>query len=393
MSETALQPDLHPDATPAGPATESGPSAAEAGGILTINLSAIEANWKELGRRAMPSECAAVIKADGYGCGLEPVARTLVDAGCKTFFVADLGEARRVRSVAQEPAVYVLNGLLPGTASAYANINARPVIGSLVELAEWDAFCATNQWHSGAALHVDTGMNRLGVSADEAAALAPRIRAENHGITLLMSHLVCSEQPEHPLNQKQIQLFRDVRLLYRGIPGSLANSSGIFLGSGAHCDVVRPGAALFGVNPTPGHDNPMRQAVELQAHVVQVRTVPKGETIGYNATWTARHATRVAIVTAGYADGYPRAASATDAAPGAEAIVAGTRCPLAGRISMDLLAIDITALPDHTVRRGDLVTLIGGGIGVDDLAAAAGTIGYEVLTSLGNRYHRVYRAN
>ncbi len=393
MSETALQPELHPDARPAGTATESGPSPAEAGGILTINLSAIEANWKELGRRAMPSECAAVIKADGYGCGLEPVARTLVDAGCKTFFVADLGEARRVRSVAQEPAVYVLNGLLPGTASAYANINARPVIGSLVELAEWDAFCATNQWHSGAALHVDTGMNRLGVSADEAAALAPRIRAENHGITLLMSHLVCSEQPEHPLNQKQIQLFRDVRLLYRGIPGSLANSSGIFLGSGAHCDVVRPGAALFGVNPTPGHDNPMRPAVELHAHVVQVRTVPKGETIGYNATWTARHATRVAIVTAGYADGYPRAASATDAAPGAEAIVAGTRCPLAGRISMDLLAIDITALPDHTVRRGDLVTLIGGGIGVDDLAAAAGTIGYEVLTSLGNRYHRVYRAN
>ena len=391
MSETALQPDLHPEARPS--ATETGPSAAEAGGILTISLPAIEANWKELGRRAMPSECAAVIKADGYGCGLEPVARTLVDAGCKTFFVADLGEARRVRSIAQEPAVYVLNGLLPGTASAYANINARPVIGSLVELAEWDAFCATNQWHGGAALHVDTGMNRLGISADEAAALAPRIRAENHGITLLMSHLVCSEQPGHPLNEKQIQLFRDVRLLYRGIPGSLANSSGIFLGSGAHCDVVRPGAALFGVNPTPGHDNPMRPAVELHAHVVLVRTVPKGETIGYNATWTAKHATRVAIVTAGYADGYPRAASATDAAPGAEAIVAGTRCPLAGRVSMDLLAIDITALPDHTVRRGDLVTLIGGGIGVDDLAAAAGTIGYEVLTSLGKRYHRLYRAD
>ena len=393
MSETALQPDLHPEAAPAGPATESRPSAADAGGILTINLAAIEANWKELGRRAMPSECAAVIKADGYGCGLEPVARTLLDAGCKTFFVADLGEARRVRSIAQEPAIYVLNGLLPGTASAYADVNARPVIGSLVELAEWDAFCAANQWRGGAALHVDTGMNRLGISADEAAALAPRIRAENHGITLLMSHLVCSEQPENPLNEKQIQLFRDVRLLYRGIPGSLANSSGIFLGSSAHCDVVRPGAALFGVNPTPGHGNPMRPVVELHAHVVQVRTVPKGETIGYNATWTAKHATRIAVVTVGYADGYPRAASATDAAPGAEAIVAGTRCPLAGRVSMDLLAIDITALPDHTVRRGDLVTLIGGDIGVDELAAAAGTIGYEVLVSLGNRYHRVYRTD
>lgn len=393
MSETALQPDLHPEASPAGPAAETGPSAAEAGGILTINLAAIEANWNDLSRRAMPSECSAVIKADGYGCGLEPVARTLVNAGCKTFFVADLGEARRVRGIAQEPAVYVLNGLLPGTASAYADINARPVIGSLVELAEWDAFCATSQWHGGAALHVDTGMNRLGISADEAAALAPRIRAENHGITLLMSHLVCAEQPEHPLNEKQIQLFREVRLLYRGIPGSLANSSGIFLGGGAHCDAVRPGAALFGVNPTPGRSNPMRPVVELHAHVVQVRTVPKGETIGYNALWTAKHATRVAVVAVGYADGYPRAASATDAAPGADAIVAGTRCPLAGRVSMDLLAIDITALPDHTVRRGDLVTLIGGDIGVDDLAAAAGTIGYEVLTSLGNRYHRVYKAD
>jgi alanine racemase len=393
MSETALQPDLHPEASPAGPAAETGPSAAEAGGILTINLAAIEANWNDLSRRAMPSECSAVIKADGYGCGLEPVARTLVNAGCKTFFVADLGEARRVRGIAQEPAVYVLNGLLPGTASAYADINARPVIGSLVELAEWDAFCATSQWHGGAALHVDTGMNRLGISADEAAALAPRIRAENHGITLLMSHLVCAEQPEHPLNEKQIQLFREVRLLYRGIPGSLANSSGIFLGGGAHCDAVRPGAALFGVNPTPGRSNPMRPVVELHAHVVQVRTVPKSETIGYNALWTAKHATRVAVVAVGYADGYPRAASATDAAPGADAIVAGTRCPLAGRVSMDLLAIDITALPDHTVRRGDLVTLIGGDIGVDDLAAAAGTIGYEVLTSLGNRYHRVYKAD
>ena len=153
------------------------------------------------------------------------------------------------------------------------------------------------------------------------------------------------------------------------------------------------GAALFGVNPTPGHNNPMRPVVDLKAHVVQVRTVPKGETIGYYATWTAKHTTRVAVVAVGYADGFPRAASATDAAPGAEAIVAGKRCPLAGRVSMDLLAIDITALPDHSVRRGDLVTLIGGDIDVDTLAAAAGTIGYEVLTGLGSRYHRVYRVD
>ena len=363
----------------------------EAGGILTIDLGAIVANWHELGRRAMPSECAAVIKANGYGCGIEPVARTLTAAGCKTFFVADLSEARRVRAVVAEPAIYVLNGLLPGTAAAFAENNARPVIGSLVELAEWDAFCAGNQWRGGAALHVDTGMNRLGISANEAAALAPRIRAEKHGITLLMSHLVSAEQPGHPLNEQQIKLFREVRLLYRGIPGSLANSSGIFLGSAAHCDMVRPGAALFGVNPTPGRRNPMRPVVGLQARVVQVRTVPKGETVGYNATWTAKHATRIAVVAVGYADGYPRAASATDAAPGADAIVGGTRCPIAGRVSMDLVAIDITALPDHSLRRGDFVTLLGSEIGVDELAAAAGTIGYEVLTSLGHRYHCLYR--
>jgi alanine racemase len=363
------------------------------GGILIINLSAIAANWELLNRQAMPSECAAVVKADGYGCGIEPVARALTRAGCRTFFVADISEARRARAAAPNAALYVLNGLLPGTAATFADIGAQPVIGSLVELAEWDAFCSANQWRGGAALHVDTGMNRLGVSVDEAAALAPRIRTENHGITLLISHLACAEQPEHALNQRQIDLFREVRLLYRGIPGSLANSSGIFLGNSAHCDMVRPGAALFGVNPTPGHRNPMHPVIELRARVVQVRNVPKGETIGYNATWTAKHAARIAVVAVGYADGYPRAASASDTTPGSEAVVADTRCPLAGRVSMDLLAVDVTALPENAVRRGDLITLIGATIGVDDLAAAAGTIGYEVLVSLGRRYHRTYNNN
>ena len=391
MAETVLHSDL--SVKYADRPLESNQAAPEAGGVLKVNLGAIIANWQELGRRAMPSECAAVIKADGYGCGIDAVAHALAGAGCKTFFVADIAEARRARAVAGDAAIYVLNGLLPGTARAFSDIDARPVIGSLVELAEWDAFCSANHWRGGAALHVDTGMNRLGISTDEAAALAPRIRAENHGITLLMSHLACAEQPSHPLNEQQMKLFREVRLLYRGIPASLANSSGIFLGNGAHCDVVRPGAALFGVNPTPGHRNPMQPVIELQARVVQVRNVPKGETIGYGATWTAKHATRLAVVAVGYADGYPRAASATDATPGAAALVADTCCPLAGRVSMDLITIDITALPDHAVRRGDLLTLIGGDNGVDDLAAAAGTIGYEVLTSLGPRYNRIYQSS
>jgi alanine racemase len=390
LTDTPIQPEQLPPA--ADHEVTVGPPAVEAGGILTVDLSAIEANWRALGRRIMPSECAAVIKADAYGCGIEPVAAHLARAGCKTFFVADLLEARRARSASPDAAIYVLNGLLPGTAPAFADLHARPVIGSMVELAEWDAFCSAQQWQGGAALHVDTGMNRLGISANDAAALAPRIRSENHGITLLMSHLVSAEVQDHPLNERQIALFREVRILYRGITSSLANSSGIFLGNAAHCDMARPGVALYGVNPTPGRSNPMRPVIELQARIVQVRVVPKGETVGYNAGWTAKRQTRLAVVAVGYADGYLRAAGASDDAPGGDAIVAGKRCPIAGRVSMDLIAIDVTDLPEGSARRGELAKLIGDEISVDDVASAAGTIGYEVLTSLGKRYHRVYRA-
>jgi alanine racemase len=380
-----------PEQTPKETVINAGPPAPEAGGILTVDLAAIVSNWRALASRVMPTECAAVVKADGYGCGIEQVAVALAKAGCKTFFVADLGEARRVRAVAPEPAIYVLNGLLPNSAPAYADIRAHPVIGSLLEFSEWDAFCATSGWRGGAALHVDTGMNRLGIALGEASALAPSIRTESHGINLLMSHLACAELPDHPLNQRQISAFREIRLLYRGIPTSLANSSGIFLGTSTHCDMVRPGVALYGVNPTPGQRNPMRPVVQLQGKIVQLRTVARGETVGYDAGWTAKHTTRLAVVAVGYADGYLRAASASDDAPGGEAIVAGQRCPLAGRVSMDLLAIDVTGLSDSDVKRGDLATLIGGEITVDELAFTAGTIGYEVLTSLGRRYHRVYR--
>jgi alanine racemase len=383
--------ESHPTAPNGGHnAHTSGPPEGEAGGILTVDLAALVANWRELGRRAMPSECAGVIKANGYGCGVEQVATALARAGCKTFFVADLSEARRVREAAPDAAIYVLNGIIPGTPPIYAELRARPVIGSMVELAEWDAFVASTPWRGGAALHVDTGMNRLGISANDAAALAPRIRTENHGITLLMSHLACAEDTAHPLNERQISLFREVRLLYRGIPSSLANSSGIFLSDKAHCDVVRPGVALYGVNPTPGKPNPMQPVIDLKARVAQVRTIARGDTVGYSAGWTAKRTSRIAVLSAGYADGYLRAASSSDETPGGFAIVAGKRCPLAGRVSMDLLAVDVTDAPE--VRRGDLVTLIGDGLDLDAVATAAGTIGYEVLTGLGQRYHRVYRA-
>jgi alanine racemase len=383
---TVHDPELRPAGMPTAAADPT-----EAGGILTIDLSALAANWKTLASTTVPVECAAVVKGDGYGCGLEPVTRTLSRAGCSTFFVADVAEGRRVRAVASDAAIYVLNGLIPGSAQAFAADYLRPVINSATELAEWDAFVATRNWRGGAALHVDTGMNRLGITLEEAVAIAPRLQSENHGFTLVMSHLACAEIPDHPMNDRQIRLFREIRILYRGVASSLANSSGIFLGGGAYCDLVRPGVALYGVNPTPGRANPMRPVVELKGRVIQVRAVNKGESVGYGAAFTTTRPSRIAIVAVGYADGYLRSASAAKGKPAGQVIIAGNRCPIAGRVSMDVLAADVTDLPDGTVRRGDFATLIGDGMSVDDVAAAMGTIGYEVLTHLGRRYHRVYK--
>lgn len=383
---TIHDPDLRP-ATVSPVAPREG----EGGGVLTIDLAALEANWKLLSGATVPVECAAVVKGDAYGCGLEPVTRKLAKAGCRTFFVADLAEGRRVREIAPDSTIYVLNGLMPGSAQAFADGQMRPVINSMTELAEWDAFVAIKKWRGGAALHVDTGMNRLGITIDEAVALAPRVQSENHGLTLLMSHLACAETPDHPMNDRQVRLFREIRIMYRGVPSSLANSAGIFLGGTLYCDLVRPGIALYGANPTPGRKNPMRPVVELKGRIIQVRTVNKGETVGYGGTFTAARPSRVAVVAVGYADGILRSAGAAKGKPAAEIAIAGKRCPVAGRVSMDLLAVDVTDLAEGAARRGDFATLIGDGMSIEELAAALGTISYEVLTHLGPRYERIYK--
>jgi len=375
---------------PAPETVSAGPPELETGGVLTIDLGALQSNYRALRRRSSPAECAAVVKADAYGCGLAPVVRALAQSGCKIYFVAHLAEGRQLRAIAPDADIYALNGLVPGSAAAFADANVRPVIGSLTELAEWDAFCTANGWRGGAALHFDTGMNRLGLAADEAAALAQRTRTPDHGITLVMSHFACAETPSHALNNRQIQLFREIRAMFRGIPSSLANSAGIFLGSSAHGDLVRPGYGLYGGNPTPGSPNPMKPVVGLRARILQIRTLARGETVGYGATWTAHRPSRIAIVSAGYGDGYQRAASGPEAKAGAEMMVAGARCRVVGRISMDLLAIDITGLPDNAVRRGEWATLLGPELDIDSLATHCGTIGYELLCGLGRRYGRVW---
>jgi alanine racemase len=372
---------------------EANQTAALAGatGVLTVDLDAIVANWRKLEKAAVPAECAGVIKANAYGCGAEPVARALAKAGCKTFFVATLDEAKAVRSAVPAAALYVLDGFFQNCGDVYAAIDARPVIGDLNELAEWDVFCRRTGWAGGAAIHIDTGMNRLGLTISQAEGIVPRIEAGDHGIKLVISHLASAEQLNSPINAKQLTAFREIASLFSGVPASLSNSSGVFLGAQFQFDLVRPGAALYGVNPTPEADNPMLPVVELKARIVHIRNLERGEGVGYGGTWTARRPTKLAIVSAGYADGYFRAASSNDGTRGAEVVVAGKRCPIAGRVSMDLMAVDITDLPANAARRGHMVTLIGEGITVDELAHHFGTIGYEVLTSLGRRYARVYK--
>jgi alanine racemase len=365
---------------------------ASATGVLTVDLDAIVANWRKLEKTAVPAECAGVVKANAYGCGAAQVAGALSRAGCKTFFVATLDEARVVRgAVPASAAIYVLDGFFQNTGEAYAQIDCKPVLGDLNELAEWDVFCRRSGWSGGAAVHIDTGMNRLGMTITEAQGIIPRINAGDHGITLVMSHLASAELLNNPANARQLTAFREIASVFSGVPASLSNSSGIFLGSQFSFELVRPGCGLYGINPTPEADNPMQPVVELKARIVQIRNIERGDTVGYGGTWTARRPTRIAIVSAGYADGYFRAASANDGTRGAEVVVAGRRCPIAGRVSMDLTAVDVTDLDKKAVRRGHMVTLIGEGITVDELAHHFGTIGYEVLTSLGRRYARVYK--
>jgi alanine racemase len=372
--------------------TTAGPSEAETGASLTIDCQAIARNWRALSSHAAPAECGAVVKADAYGCGIEPVAKALAAVGCRTFFVAHLGEARKLRALLPQAAIFVANGIPPGTAAAFAEIDAQPVIGNLSELAEWDAFRTLGRWSGGAALHFDTGMNRLGLSLEEAPAIAERVKMPGHGISLVMSHFACSDEPEHPLNDLQIFALREIRGRFRGIPASLANSSGIFLGAPAHFDLVRPGIALYGGNPTPGAPNRMQPVIELKGRIVQFRTIERGASVGYSATWTAKRATQLAIVSVGYGDGYPRPAGASDAIGGAEVVIANRRCPVVGRVSMDLIAVDVTNVADTLPKRGDYVTLIGGDIDIDQFAQWSRTISYDVLTRLGHRYRRVWKS-
>jgi alanine racemase len=363
-----------------------GPSENETGAVLKINLTAIALNWERLAK-STDAECAAVLQCNGYGCGVDPVARALAKSGCRTFFVTNLSEARRVRAAAPSSIIYVLHGFRAGTGPAFAELDVRPVINSSVELAAWDAFNSSTGWTGRCGLNVDTGENRLGLSVEETTALAPRLDFLNHGITLLMSSLADGEKANDPQSERQIALFRELCRLYPGVPASLANSSAILLDRRCHFEVVRAGSALFGINPTPGSANPMLPVVDLHARIVQVRDVTLGEK-GDNEGSFVKRQRRVAFVSFGYGDGLLRSSKNY-----LYAVVGGYRCPTIERRSLDLLPVDVTDLPDaRAARIGEMVTLIGSSMTIDEVAEVTKSTGREVLTGLGSGFHRIYYA-
>ncbi|MEW6256192.1 MAG: alanine racemase [Pseudomonadota bacterium] len=357
------------------------------GAVLTIDLAALADNWRTLSDQVAPAECGAVVKANAYGLGIDKAAPALWRAGARTFFVALAEEGARLRAVLPEATIYVLGGLLPGNADLLVASRARPVLGSVGEVEEWARECAARGADLPAALHVDTGMNRLGLSREEALALAQR----GAGFTpcLIMTHLACADAPGHPLTARQRALFAEVAAAFPGIPASLANSAGCLMDGAYHFDLARPGIALYGGAPIAGRPA-LKPVVRLEVPVIQVRRGLPGDTVGYGAAQTLSRDSRIAVLSFGYADGFLRAFGSSDGRPGADAVLAGRRCPLVGRVSMDLTAVDVTDLPEDAVQRGDRAVILGAGISVDELAAHGGTIGYEVLTSLGRRYHRVY---
>jgi alanine racemase len=367
-----------------------GPSEAEAGGVLKINLFNLAANYERLTKQT-EAECAAVVRADAYGCGIGPITGALAKSGCNTFFVSNLPEAKSARAVAPQATIYVLNGFYSGTGPAFAATNARPVINSAIELAEWDVFVGAQAWEGGCALNVDTGNSGLGLSFEEATAFAPRVQMLNHGVALLLSRLNHAVATHDARNERQLEMFHELRRFYRGIPASLADSSGIFFESKVHFDLVRAGSALYGINPIPGAANPMLPVIELKARIVQVRELPAPATNKGAKNGSGGKRQWLALVSLGHADGYPHPSK--DSGKPLQVMIGGRRCPVAAAPSIDLLPIDVTDLPDRSVARfGAMVTLIGDGIGIDDLVAASGLTGREILSRLGRRFHRIYYA-
>ena len=352
--------------------------------LITVDLAALAANYRLLRSRAAPATVAAVVKANAYGLGLVPVARQLAAQGCDTFFVATPEEGAELRRLLRSARIFVLGGFQPGTLAMFRTHSLLPVLNSLAEARGWQQQAAL----APAALQIDTGMTRSGLDAAEVAALVADTSLHRAlRLALVMSHLACADQADHAMNREQLAQFTALRRAWPDVPWSMANSAGMFLGPDFLGDMVRPGIALYGGRPQASGVNPMREVVNLKGRVLQIHQVGAGQSIGYGATFHAGAAARIATVGVGYADGYPRALGNRGFA-----VHNGQRVPVVGRVSMDLLTLDVSAPAHDELRVGDAVDLLGGGVPLEELAELAGTINYELLTALSRRALRDYRA-
>lgn len=353
---------------------------------ITVRLGAVAANFRTAGRLAGPAAVGAVVKADAYGTGLMPVARSLLNAGCDTFFVARVEEGIALRPLAPEARIFVLDGAPPDMVSALIVHKLTPVLNSIADIAAWSAAARETGTQLDAAIHIDTGMNRLGLTAADLATLAAEHAKRLKGlrVVLWMSHLACSDDAGSWMNRAQLDRFRTALAMLPPAPASLASSGGIMLGKDYAFDMVRPGLALYGGNPQPAGPNPFATVVRVTSRILQIRHAEKGETVGYGATFKTRRRSRLAVVGLGYADGVMRALSNSGAVA-----VGPHRAPIVGRVSMDLVTFDVTDVPGP-LAAGDEVELVGDTVTLEEIAAAANTISYEILTLLSHRAQRRY---
>jgi alanine racemase len=354
---------------------------------LFVDLDALAANYRLIADLAGAAQTAPVVKADAYGLGLAPVARRLWAEGARGFFVSRVAEGLALRAAlgpARPATVWVFDGCPPGAAATLSRADLTPVLNSFTQIDDWGLHALSLGRRLSAALHLDTGMNRLGLRPEEARALAvapDRLRPLE--LELIVSHLACGGYDGHPINPRQLERFVEICGLYPGVPRSLAASGGVFLGADYRLDQVRPGISLYGGGPFASPDPRLATVATLNAPILQIRQVSAGETVGYGADFTATQAMRIAILGIGYADGVLRSSS-----PGAYGRLDGEACPVVGRISMDLIALDVTDTPN--AQPGAHIELIGAGVPLDEVARQAGTISYEILTRIGARVGRRY---
>ena len=365
---------------------ETSPQAAR----LSVDLAAIRANYALLNSLSANAECAVVLKANAYGIGVKQIAPELYVAGARTFFVAFIAEAIELLESlnhADNIVIYVLEGNAPGNERGFSNPSILPVINSLEQLERWQAHCASNNLPVRCGLHVDTGMNRLGLSINELFSVLTNNTEQ--AVSLVMSHLSCADDPLSTQNSAQLDAFRSVKERFPKLSYCLANSAGMLLGTDYLFDMVRAGVALFGIHATRQQPVALEPAIKLEARLIQIKTAVEGETIGYGATYKVIKPMRLGTLSIGYADGYLRSLSGSQAA----AFFHGRRFPLVGRVSMDAIVIDLGDADSHSPRVGEYVELINETLDINELAGQAGTIAHEILTSFGNRLHWVYLNN